>query len=456
MQEKIRLSITTYIHFLVDFTCVYWMYHMILRQTQVQFPGDCSMTNIDYSIGWVLFYNFCAFVLQLPIGWMVDRFWQRKPWRVESLGCVVIGIASVWIFGAQLQRGAHSSSFYTDMQGVWMAVVLGIGNALFHVGAGVEILQYSSVRGHKRRRLSGSKSKGFILSLDCTEYRMTPVGIFVSSGALGLFIGSKLASHLSPWDVVWYEAKNYDTVFVIYSLLVIALIFGAAVLCVFATGRSETHVRKAGQHKNMDKVSEEEATVQRPNVPETGQGIAPVAAQAKPWDFGIIFLLFFVVVLRSFQGTLVQFDWKEGMMVGLIFTLCIVAGKALGGVLADWLGVFWGTVLPLGVSTILFLASEHMASGLLAVLLFQTTMPITLSLMHRQFRGYPGTAFGLLTFGLFLGGFPKTLYAMYQANAGGDDLAEWFSLTELYIYSIVTGISLVLMLLVLFLWKREE
>ena len=45
-------------------------------------------------------------------------------------------------------------------------------------------------------------------------------------------------------------------------------------------------------------------------------------------------------------------------------------------------------------------------AGILALLFFNMTMPLTLFLMWKEMREQPGLAFGVLTFALFLGFLP--------------------------------------------------
>ena len=50
-----------------------------------------------------------------------------------------------------------------------------------------------------------------------------------------------------------------------------------------------------------------------------------------------------------------------------------------------------------------------MPMGILALFLFNMTMPVTLYLLIRRLPSYPGFSFGFLTFGLFLGFLPAYL-----------------------------------------------
>jgi FSR family fosmidomycin resistance protein-like MFS transporter len=58
------------------------------------------------------------------------------------------------------------------------------------------------------------------------------------------------------------------------------------------------------------------------------------------------------------------------------------------------------------LASVCYLLSEAAIFGLAAVFLFNVTMPLTLYLLADKFPNQPGFAFGLLTFGLFLGFLP--------------------------------------------------
>ena len=75
----------------------------------------------------------------------------------------------------------------------------------------------------------------------------------------------------------------------------------------------------------------------------------------------------------------------------------------------DRLGAIRASVASLSLCAVLFLFSDVAVCGLLAVFLFNMTMPLTLFAMARLFPGARGFAFGTLTFALFLGYLPAAL-----------------------------------------------
>ena len=115
--------------------------------------GVCSWAMLGRLAGGMeayLLYNFCAFALQLPLGALLDRLGgKRTPLIFAGVGCVLTLL------------GAFTGP-----------AVLGLGNAAFHVGGGVDVIR----DGGRRDRL----------------------GIFVAPGAMGLYFGGLLAGKM-PW-----------------------------------------------------------------------------------------------------------------------------------------------------------------------------------------------------------------------------------------------------------------
>ena len=113
-----------------------------------------------------------------------------------------------------------------------------------------------------------------------------------------------------------------------------------------------------------------------------------------------------IVLLRSFIGMSMETPWKIGIFV-ILGTLAAAGGKAFGGMLADRFGWKITGTVSLIVSALLFLLPENGLIGIIGILLFNMSMPITLGQAADGCSGYEGFAFGLLTFGLFLGYLPS-------------------------------------------------
>lgn len=125
-------------HFLVDFACAFLMFRAVI--------------NSDSRYLCVLFYNFFAFAFQMPLGLIADKCSRNHLFA--TAGCLLIA-------------AAYGLAAFPVM----LAVTLGIGNALFHIGGGVDILN-----------ISISKKK------------IAALGVFVSPGAFGVYFGTILGT----------------------------------------------------------------------------------------------------------------------------------------------------------------------------------------------------------------------------------------------------------------------
>lgn len=295
-------------HFLVDLACALVMVTLV--------------ATTPHRLLCLLLYNFFAFAGQMPAGLCADRLDRNGAVAAAGLALTLCGFA---LFPLP----------------VVCASVLGLGNCLYHVGGGIDVLHMS-------------------------DTRQWMLGVYVSPGALGLFLGGALAR------------GAYLTLpqgFVLLAAAMAAVVLGL-------------HAVKA-LHRPSGNTP--------PDITCTAR--APAAA---------VVLLLLVVVLRSYVGMTVSFPWKTGAW-SVLFVCGVALGKAVGGVLADRLGAMRTTVLSLSLCAVLFCFSHVPLCGVLAILLFNMTMPLTLFAMARVFPGARGFAFGLLTFALFLGYLPTHL-----------------------------------------------
>jgi len=146
----------------------------------------------------------------------------------------------------------------------------------------------------------------------------------------------------------------------------------------------------------------------------------------------IIACLFLVVCLRSYVGLSLTFPWKGVGYWGTALICAVVFGKTLGGFAADKFGLTKTSVFSLGIAILLFLLPKIPIAGITAVLLFNMTMPITLWALAKILPGAKGFAFGLLTFGLFIGFLPVYLDVTVPAGA-------------YWLFAMLSAISLVLL-----------
>lgn len=327
MTRKPLLALYSFAHFWVDLSCAFLVFRTL--------SGTADFAAC------LLLYNFCAFALQMPLGLLADRFDRNGV--VAAAGCALVALA------------------YAVPGAIPAAVTAGLGNALFHLGGGIDTLNVS-------------------------EQKAAALGVFISPGALGLYLGT-----------LW--GKGTSLPLWLAPLLLVLLTAVILWLCRRTFG-----------------------SLRSGNVPLDLSGkLLPLLP------------LFLVVVLRSYMGMNQSFAWKSGgWAVALVAAL--VLGKAAGGFLMDRTSPRAASALSLGLAAILYLFSALPLPGTLAVFLFNMTMPVTLWAVARVIPGAKGFTFGLLTFALFLGYLPSWL--------------GWPSLlTTTWSYAAVSLLSLFLLLL---------
>lgn len=306
--NKTVTAVYSLVHFVVDLCCAVLVTNLTLQKTNEAFALFFA----------VIIYNFCAFALQLPIGIIADRV--SKNALFSAFGCLLVG-AGYFFMSAPLAA----------------CIIAGLGNAMFHIGGGIDVLN-----------LSGK--------------RAAPSGIFVSTGALGIFLG----------------AKQQVAVFALRGI-VPAVLIASAVALVFL-------YIKTRERRNR--------TLSIPDI-----------------DVKLIIsvvCLFVTVCIRSYVGMILAYEWKSITALAVLSIIAVILGKMLGGIIGDKVGFIAVSVASLGVSAVCFIFSFDIAAlGIIAILLFNMTMPITLTALAGIFENAKGTAFGLLTLALFVGALPK-------------------------------------------------
>lgn len=296
-------------HFAVDFGCAFAMF------------SACRGSPAAF-----LLYNFCAFAMQMPLGLLADAAGHNRCFALAG-AAVTAGLCLAPSFGPV------------------GAALLGLGNGAFHIGGGLDVLNLS-------------------------PRRAAPLGVFVSPGAFGIYLGTLLGkAGTSPLPV----------------LAALLAAWGGLLLC----------------------CCPQRLPANGPIALPDRRTVLPAAA------------LFLVVLLRSYGGMAASFPWKTGLLAPAA-VLAVVLGKALGGFLSDRLGLLRAAGWSLGLSALLFCLSSRPSWGLPALLLFNMTMPMTLSALARRMPGCKGFSFGLLTFALFLGYLPIFFGA---PSIGGGEMA---------------------------------
>jgi len=260
--------------------------------------------------------------MQMPVGIIADKINHNN--LIAAAGCVLV-----------------AAGFGLTGIPVLAAAVVGLGNGMFHIGGGIDILNIS-------------------------EKKSAALGIFVSPGAFGVFLGTLLGR----------------SGFSVSVPILVSLIFISILIIFMKSVRGDLNVSNA----SFD-----------PYIP--------------PKLIISVVCLFLVVCLRSYTGLAVDFPWKGFGFLGVALVCASAFGKTLGGFLFDRFGAFKTVILSLGIASVLFLFPQNPVAGVSAILLFNMTMPVTLWFMAKIIPGAKGFSFGLLTFALFLGFLPVYLGA---------------------------------------------
>lgn len=308
-------------HFVVDFACVSTMLCAVSRVLGESDQGSMEVVALS-----ILLYDIVAFTLQLPIGIALDQLDKNSYAALLSYALVGAGVILSLVPIALLE---------------WPAILLlAIGNALFHSAGGLSVLNISQ------------KHAG-------------PSGIFIATGAIGVFLGT--------------QSAQMERLQIAFSLLVLLFLCALITLVVQKVNKKYWNVHNASF-----------------DIPRLSSNTLLAIA-----------LLSLVVALRSYVGMVMAFPWKSEMLLLVLSILGVFAGKALGGVVADRIGFRTTAIFSLIVAATLFVPSwEIPVMGLLGVFFFNFTMSITLASLANILPNAKGTAFGLTSFSLAVGALP--------------------------------------------------
>ena len=310
------------IHFVVDFACMALVTSLSAQSHASLFAAVVS-------------YNFFAFFMQMPLGIVADKL--NKNALVSAGGCMLVLLA-----------------FACQTLPFEACIIAGVGNALFHLGGGIEVLNISNKRA-------------------------TEVGIFVATGALGIFFGKNMLNHLS-------------LVITLLGLSIAALIY--------------LHTRTHGKLNNLPMT-----------FPVVTRGRLFVAAG-----------LTLTVCVRSYVGCITVFAWKSYYILAVLAVFAVVLGKMLGGIIGDRAGFVRTAAVSLTIATGAFwFAFQSPVAGILALICFNMTMPLTLTVLANQMPHNKGFAFGILTAALFVGGLPAFWGVQFLATPAGLSLLSVLS-----------------------------
>ena len=308
-------------HFVVDFACVSTMLCAVSRVL-----GESGQDSLEFVALSILLYDIVAFTLQLPVGIVLDKLDKNSYAALLSYALVGAGVL-ISLFPVALLE--------------WLAVLLlAVGNALFH-------------------------SAGGLIVLNISQKHAGPSGIFIATGAIGVFLGT--------------QSAQMERLQIAFSLLVLLFLCALITLVVQKVNKKYWNVHNVAF-----------------DIPKFSSNTLLA-----------IVLLSLVVALRSYAGMVTAFPWKSEMLLLVLSILGVFAGKALGGVVADRIGFRTTAIFSLIVAATLFVPSwEIPVMGLLGVFFFNFTMSITLASLANILPNAKGTAFGLASFSLAVGALP--------------------------------------------------
>ena len=298
-------------HLLVDGLCACCLYMTV------------GLSDVSAFAGIFITYNVLAFLTQPLTGLVADH----APKNVDVLVLAAVAALSIAVLVASISLLLPISR---KLMLFSVSILLGVGNSLFHVWGGkrVALLTHNDIRA---------------------------LGVFVSTGAMGLAIGMVYASWI-----------------LLYGLLVAVALSAVAAIRI----------------RNMSANNSAEVD----------------AANGNWWIWCAILLLMAFVCLRSFLGATLTVGVAKNANMILLIGFVAMLGKALGGWVAKGVGV-WKTLVLALAGTFVFLWLRDSAGWfwLPGVLLINCTMAVTLYLCNKVLPGKEGLAFGLLAASLMPG-----------------------------------------------------
>ena len=331
--KYLSVGIATALHLLVDGLCACSLYLM----------ADASGTSNLLAL--FLTYNILAFMSQPLTGWWVDRLNQKQPALLIAIGLLTTAVI--------LQLAATAWWGFNFLSMLTIAVLLGLGNSLFHVWGGKTTVL---VAGNDMRFL----------------------GVFVSSGVMGLTLGVLYAS--------WWMLAG---------MLLLINLLGVLYLSRFPQPQSTTSfLSPLGESEGASSLF----TLHSSLSPQPLASDSPSIGGGRGEAFLLLILLF--VMLRAFVGEAISAGLEKPSEVLLLMAATAMIGKAGGGWVARAWNIRQALVLCVGITAACMMLRTGNAPQLLPVLLgifaINCTMPMTLCLANRLLPRCEGLAFGLL------------------------------------------------------------
>ena len=315
------VGVASAMHFLVDALCVCCLY-MLLEPLPLVPVVSVIVT-----------YNVLAFLTQPLTGLLADSV--RRPHLLLLVSILLLAFAVLLSVIVVMTRAGEMPFFYA------VASLLGLGNSFFHVWGGKQVALKT-----------------------CNDIRS--LGVFVSTGAMGLAVG-----------------------YVFYSWLLLCLLLLS--LNVLAL----VYVWEEDRRYRWD----------RRNRYDSGNRYGDEKVFSLPLVLLFVVLLMVAVMFRSLVG---ECFTSDGVVSGSEMTLLVGCVAMLGKMAGGWLarGLGWVKSLALillGVLVCWFMRGQGIALALVGLFVVNCSMPITLWLANVVLKGREGLAFGLLAAALIPG-----------------------------------------------------
>jgi FSR family fosmidomycin resistance protein-like MFS transporter len=209
---------------------------------------------------------------------------SRQIYSASEMTYLII-VYNLLAFGLQVIMGFLVDHFKTPRLSAIAGIILTGLSTLIFLPLPILAIVFAGI-GNAMFHIGGG-----VASLSLTPRKATAPGIFVAPGALGLMVGTVLG-------------KGGD--FIAWPFLLVAIALAVLVL----------RVPKPSMYPEQPKP-------------------APIRGFRIEY---IIYLVLFVIAVRSLVGFSVVFPWKSDIDLLVILTISVVLGKGLGGFLADRFG----------------------------------------------------------------------------------------------------------------------
>ncbi len=362
-------------HMMTDFLCHFFMFRFVY-----------GIFSAEVCVILFLLYNFLAFALQCPIGYLCDKLRAK-----QSVG---IAYAMIFITYALVFFGVINAEdvVFFDSTGakIWIivgVVVLGLANSMFHAG-GCKAVMCAGERGLKNG------------------------GVFIAFGALGVGFGDYCGKY-SFMTPVW--------VVCVISIVIIEVAIMDAVL---EAGRRKAAVQAASEA--VEDEGKAESTIGAVSANERNNAevfsatvlvLCLVAIMARSYG-GFCLPNGFTKLYNPFTGTALE-ELGKSMSSSVLGFM----GKLLGGFLVVWsvrlfksktdiriANLRYGTIALIISAILCGVFGSFAVPCAIGIILFHSIMPVTLYEVYCLFPENPGFCLGMTTLMLFLGLLPNYLY----------------------------------------------